>query len=183
MDMDSFMRPIEIDTPRCRLEQMRRSDTDHWFDFMSDTRIIEHLPDRVHSRKEMAGIIDWLISNYRAGPGKVVRITLAIRLKETQGPPIGWVTFGPLPEDESRREIGYALAPEAWGKGIATEAAGCFLGWIRSTIPVGRLYATVDKRNARSIRVLQKLGMKECSDEIRGTPKASPDHVLYELQL
>lgn len=181
--MDGFNRPIEIDTPRCRLEQMRRSDTDHWFGFMSDARIIEFLPDRVHSRMEMAGIIDWLISNYRAGPGKAERITLAIRLKETQGPPIGWVTFGPLPEDESRREIGYALAPEAWGKGIATEAAGCFLGWLRSTMPAGRLYATVDERNTRSIRVLRKLGMKECSDQMNGTLKASPHHVLYEVPL
>ena len=57
-------------------------------------------------------------------------------------------------EDDGRREVGYWLGRDFWGKGIATRALTAFL-----TIVTERpLYAEVAIHNYTSRRVLQKCG-------------------------
>jgi RimJ/RimL family protein N-acetyltransferase len=55
---------------------------------------------------------------------------------------------------EGRREVGYWIGKAFWGKGIATGALASFL----REEPERPLYAGVAKRNAASIRVLEKCG-------------------------
>ena len=57
-------------------------------------------------------------------------------------------------------EIGYVIAREAWGKGPASEAVRAV---IARAFAQGRarLHADVDPRNARSIKLLKKLGFYE----------------------
>jgi len=65
---------------------------------------------------------------------------------------------------DGRREVGYWIAREHWGRGIATRALSRFL----SEIAERPLYAGVAKRNIASIRVLEKCGFKVHSDEPNG---------------
>ncbi len=55
-------------------------------------------------------------------------------------------------------EMGFILHPDAWGKGLATEAARAFLTYAFATYPVGAITADVDPRNAASLKLLQRLG-------------------------
>jgi RimJ/RimL family protein N-acetyltransferase len=55
---------------------------------------------------------------------------------------------------QGKREVGYWLGREHWGKGIATAALGEFLGVVTER----PLYAAAAKDNAASIRVLEKCG-------------------------
>jgi RimJ/RimL family protein N-acetyltransferase len=57
-------------------------------------------------------------------------------------------------EQSGERQLGYWLGKEYWGKGIASAALAQFLGHLKAR----PLYAHVAKRNAASIRVLQKCG-------------------------
>lgn len=57
-------------------------------------------------------------------------------------------------ERDGKREVGYWIGREFWGKGIATTALSAFLGHV-SARP---LYAHVAKDNVASIRVLEKCG-------------------------
>lgn len=58
-------------------------------------------------------------------------------------------------------EIGYAVARQHWGKGLATEAARAVIAAAFETYgQLTRVRATADPRNAASIRVMEKLGMK-----------------------
>jgi len=59
-------------------------------------------------------------------------------------------------EQSGKREVGYWLGKEFWGKGIATEALKQFLGVVK-TRP---LWAHVVKHNVGSRRVLEKCGFK-----------------------
>lgn len=59
-------------------------------------------------------------------------------------------------EMDGKREVGYWLGREFWGRGIATEALRQFLGVVE-TRP---LYAHVAKHNIGSKRVLEKNGFK-----------------------
>lgn len=57
-------------------------------------------------------------------------------------------------------EIGWRLAKEFWGQGLATEAAQTILNYGFDTLGFQRIVATVQSGNRASIRVLQKLGMR-----------------------
>lgn len=59
-------------------------------------------------------------------------------------------------EQSGKREVGYWIGKEYWGKGIATKALAEFLGYVK-TRP---LYAHIAKHNVGSLRVLQKCGFK-----------------------
>jgi len=55
-------------------------------------------------------------------------------------------------------ELGYKLARAHWGHGFAAEAAQACLGWALAERPE-RVVAIADPANARSARVLDKIGM------------------------
>jgi RimJ/RimL family protein N-acetyltransferase len=57
---------------------------------------------------------------------------------------------------ESKRELGYWIGREYWGKGVATEALSQFLELVQER----PLYAHVVKHNIASLRVLEKCGFK-----------------------
>ncbi len=53
-------------------------------------------------------------------------------------------------------EAGWALAPEAWGKGIASEALSALLTWSDRALDAERTVCLIDPGNLPSIRVAQK---------------------------
>jgi RimJ/RimL family protein N-acetyltransferase len=64
-------------------------------------------------------------------------------------------------EQSGRREVGYWIAREQWGRGVATEALALFLDRERSR----PLHAFVAVHNAGSIRVLEKCGFRRADRE------------------
>jgi RimJ/RimL family protein N-acetyltransferase len=62
------------------------------------------------------------------------------------------------PPQDGVVELGYGLAPEVWGRGLATEAAGALVEWARADGRVERIVADVEPSNAASQAVLAKLG-------------------------
>lgn len=57
-------------------------------------------------------------------------------------------------------EIGFTLAPAAQGRGLATEAVGALVAWLLAHSPAQRVVAVADTRNAASLRLLQRLGLR-----------------------
>jgi GNAT superfamily N-acetyltransferase len=57
-------------------------------------------------------------------------------------------------------EIGFTLAPAAQGRGLATEAVGAMVQMAAAHTPVQRIVAVADTRNAASLRLLQRLGLR-----------------------
>ena len=57
-------------------------------------------------------------------------------------------------------ELGYELTREAWGRGLATEAARACLRHAFADRGMGRVVAEADAPNAASLRVIEKLGMR-----------------------
>ena len=84
--------------------------------------------------------------------GSILRDASSVnRTIELDGTVAGYVVlFG----FESRREVGYWVGREFWGRGIATRALGAFLDEV-SERPI---YAGVAETNVASIRVLEKCG-------------------------
>lgn len=63
-------------------------------------------------------------------------------------------------EDVYRKsiEIGYFLGEQYWGHGIATDAVGMLVNYIKSQFDVIRIYAEVFGHNIASMKVLEKNG-------------------------
>jgi [ribosomal protein S5]-alanine N-acetyltransferase len=57
-------------------------------------------------------------------------------------------------------DFGYFLARSHWGRGLATEAAGLLVSWMRRQPSLERIWATADAENRRSAAVLHKLGLQ-----------------------
>jgi RimJ/RimL family protein N-acetyltransferase len=83
----------------------------------------------------------------------------AIELRAT-GDLIGDCASGTDLEDSRQAEIGFTLRPEFQGQGYATEAAGALLGYLFGARAKHRVTARCDPRNAASIAVLGRLGMR-----------------------
>jgi [ribosomal protein S5]-alanine N-acetyltransferase len=72
--------------------------------------------------------------------------------------------FGQLDRPEPARwtsEVGlyYELGPEHRGQGYATEAVGALIRWAGESMRLARIVATTSYDNARSIAVMERLGM------------------------
>jgi len=67
----------------------------------------------------------------------------------------------PLPPWEEMVEMLYGVAPACWGQGVAREAAEAVMQWAAAERGVRRFIAETEKPNARSGRVLEKMGFKK----------------------
>lgn len=57
-------------------------------------------------------------------------------------------------------ELGFTLARDCWGRGYGTEVARSCLHAAFSELEMDRVIAVTEHENVRSIRVLEKIGMK-----------------------
>lgn len=78
---------------------------------------------------------------------------------------IGFTGFVPAVDGV---EIGWRLAADYWGRGLATEAARTALRYAFETLNVPRIVATVQSLNRASIRVIEKAGLRQVSEFQRG---------------
>jgi len=84
--------------------------------------------------------------------------TFALELKET-GALVGHIALKTL-EDHRQAEIGFTLAREYHGKGLAFEAASRVLDYVFTNLEMHRVVAIADCENKRSVALLNRLGMR-----------------------
>lgn len=69
-----------------------------------------------------------------------------------------------LAELEGVPEAGWVLGPDAWGKGIATEAMAAVLDWADGHVDAPSIRCIIDPDNAASIKVAEKIGFAALTD-------------------
>jgi ribosomal-protein-alanine N-acetyltransferase len=89
---------------------------------------------------------------------------LAVVHRES-GEIVGWCGVQ-LMHDNVRYEVIYALSPTMWGQGYALEAASLVISAALrlDAFAADAMHGLVFPQNARSIRVLEKLGMRHIGD-------------------
>lgn len=80
-------------------------------------------------------------------------------------------------EGEPVVEIGWSIDPDRWGEGFATEAARASARWGFEVCELEEIVSFALLDNARSRRVMEKLGMQY----VRDFERAGLPHVLYRL--
>jgi RimJ/RimL family protein N-acetyltransferase len=64
-------------------------------------------------------------------------------------------------QDGHQVEIGFALAPSSQGRGFAAEAVVAVLDLLFGQLGKHRVFASADPRNRSSLRLLQRVGMRQ----------------------
>lgn len=86
-------------------------------------------------------------------------VWLAIR--QDNGKPVGDLGFKGRPDQEGVVEVGYGILPDEQNQGLATEAVEALIEWAFTTGGATKVIAECLADNTASIKVLQKLGMRE----------------------
>ena len=147
---------IQIQTPRLLLRAIEETDADALFRLDSNLRVHQFLGNQpVKTIDEVRAIIRTIHQQYlENGIGR-----LAVIDKETNEF-LGW--SGLKWETSIRPEapyydLGYRFVPEAWGKGIATEAAEASLEFGFRDLGIRTIGAAAHSDNLVSNRILKKL--------------------------
>ena len=145
-----------LQTDRLRLRPFEEGDADALFALHSDAQVLRYWDSPPWSDLSRAkGFIDGC--RQLADEGVGVRLAVDRRDDDSF---LGWCSFSRWNPDFRSGALGYCFASAAWGHGYATEAAAALLDWAFDTVPLNRVQAETDTRNAASARVLEKLGFQ-----------------------
>ncbi len=153
-DLKKFIKIPNLYTDRLRLRKLYYSDFEDVFKYASDTSVTEYLlwsphPDRGYTKRYLA-LIE---KKYRLGEFYDWGVELNGRI-------IGTCGFTSFTVEHNIGEIGYVLGKQYWGLGIAAEAARRVIAFGFEELSLNRIESKFMIGNERSLRVLQKCGMK-----------------------
>lgn len=100
------------------------------------------------------------------------------RVEEGDAPLIGCIGFGAL-----SYALAYFLAPEAWGKGFASEAVAGFLGLAIPRFALPSVFAGVYHDNPASARLLSRLGFRRTGQSDFPSPARDKPEQITEWEL
>ena len=142
-------------TARLRIREFQLADARHLYSLHRDPRATRYAGGTKTKEESFESLCRIINGVRQSGFG-----AFGIELIEKRAI-IGWAGIQLIP-DSSRHELFYALREKYWGKGLATEAGEVLLNsaFNLADNPLPDVFALVFPQNIRSIRVLEKLGMK-----------------------
>jgi RimJ/RimL family protein N-acetyltransferase len=159
-----------IETPRLILRPWRDSDREPFARMNADPRVMEFFPETLTLQESDAALVRIAAHQDRHGFG-----LQAAELRET-GEFIGFIGLS-VPTFEAHFtpciEIGWRIAYDYWGRGLATEGARAVL----ATAP-GEIVSFTTVGNIRSRRVMEKLGMTRHPADDFDHPRIPEGHPL-----
>ncbi|RKF18737.1 N-acetyltransferase [Alginatibacterium sediminis] len=130
-------------------------------------KVVENLPPYFHNILSMEDAATWLDRMLSES---------SLFMLEDKG---STCTLGLLFVSNShagRNHIGYLLAPQYWGQGLASELLAAFLVFAQGKLDWNTLVAGVDVTNVASLKLLRKLGFSQSID-------GSGDVVFFEYDV
>jgi RimJ/RimL family protein N-acetyltransferase len=152
---------FRLETPRLWLTWPRACDADAVRRIASRREVAEMTAQIPHPYPPDAA--DAWILGARAENASGQGLRLVARLKHGKRSLIGFLGLGLR---EGVPVLGYAVDPERWGEGLATEAAAALVDMAFSLTAVDRISADVRVHNPTSQRVLRKLGFDHAGPEL-----------------
>ncbi len=174
---------IYYETERLILREWQDKDFEPFFALNQDVDVMRYFPN-ILSHQETVDLVNRIKHKFKAnGYG-----LYACELKKS-GQFIGFIGLN-APDFSAhftpRVEVGWRVAKEFWGQGLAVEAAQRCLEIGFKQFGLDEIVSFTAKRNHNSQRVMQKLGMTNNETEDFQHPKLDPKHplalhVLYRM--
>jgi RimJ/RimL family protein N-acetyltransferase len=144
-------------TERLALREFREDDVDALHRLNSDPRVMRYIGDgSTENREATERAVARSMKYYANYPG------LGVWPAEDRksGAFLGWFCLKYVPQTVEI-EVGYRLAPEAWGHGLASEGARALVRYGFDELGLSRIIGLTHPDNAASQRVLQKAGLAD----------------------
>lgn len=157
-----------LETNRLILRRLTMDDLDNLFALYHSPDVRKYYSEGIPSYEETKQELEWMIHTCYVKYGFGMWATI---YKET-GKFIGRCGLTPMDiEGKEEIEVGYMLAKEYWGQGLATEAAQAILQYGFEQIGLSRLICVINPGNSASSKVAEKLGMVlEIDGDVNGEP-------------
>ena len=148
---------MELSTPRLRLREFNEADYPALRDMDSHAEM--HTFERVPpSESETNETLARAMKNQIENPRTTYKFAVTIPPDNSVR---GLIKITREWEAIRQWEVGWAIHPQEWGKGYATEAAWFVIDWAFSEFMVHRVVAYCHVSNQASVRVMEKLGMQQ----------------------
>jgi [ribosomal protein S5]-alanine N-acetyltransferase len=140
-------------TDRVMLRQLRSDDAADVLVFRSDPEAQRFNSEPLRTLEQSAALIDELLGAY----ANQSAVPWALTLRES-GRVVGLCGYNCWNRYHRRAEIGYDLARDVWGQGLATESLAAVVQFGFSQMELNRIEAQTISDNERSVRLLGRLG-------------------------
>ena len=151
--VDRLFSPLGSD--RLEIRSLLPSDAEAMFAYRSYPEVSRYQNWEPASVEEVGSFIKALQGTE---PPEWFQVGIALR---GTGELIGDCGFRILPGDPRQAEIGISVAPAFQHRGYALEALRILLGHLFSTLGLHRVHGSVDPRNAASLALLRRAGMRQ----------------------
>ncbi|MBD3293044.1 MAG: GNAT family N-acetyltransferase [Armatimonadia bacterium] len=148
---------LPLVTERLELRDFREDDVDAVHGWASDPEVVRFMSWGPNTRELTREFLQRKFAERTGDPRRTWDLAV---VRRDIGRVIGSVG---LRLDAERRQaaLGYCYDQEAWGQGFATEAAMEMLRFAFEDLELHRVHASADTRNGGSVRVLDKIGMRQ----------------------
>ncbi len=149
--------PKRIETPRLLLERLAPGNLDDFARFLSTPMVTQHLafPAETRTFAGAAQLLQDTLSSYDTeSPVCILRAT-----ERATGAFAGCCGLTPLSAQDV--ELFYALLPEFWGRGLASEMASFLCGYIRRQTSFEKVHAFIVPAHSASMGVALKAGFHD----------------------
>ena len=174
---DRVMSAIESAT--LRLEPLAVAHADEMFEPMSAAAIYDYVPERPPLSVSALRQRYLQLEKGRSANGREQWLNWIVRLHSRQCAGFVQATIHPT----FTADFAFVFAPEYWGRGVAFEACHAVLPHLAHDFGVRALFATVDPRNSRSIRLLKRLGFSEVPSTRYPHGEVEPNDRVFSLSI
>jgi [ribosomal protein S5]-alanine N-acetyltransferase len=164
-------------TARLRLEPQTAAHAEALYPMLADPRQCEFLdhgpPDSLDALRERFRKLE----SRRSGDGREHWLNWVLIPHDAAMQAIGFVQA--TVQEDHRAWVAYQVACERWGQGLGTEATRAMVEHLIVHYGAVSCMATVDARNERSRRLLERLGFQEATaNETRAADVAPGDRLF-----
>ena len=150
---------IFLETKRLILRTFQNEDLEALIAYRSDPLVARYQGwEAPYARQNAIAFVNEMRSKRPGVQGEWYQIAIGLK---PGGSIVGDCVYRILPEDARQAEIGFTLAHEHWGKGYASEAVRRLLGYLFGDLELHRVRAICDIENTASMRVLERVGMRQ----------------------
>jgi [ribosomal protein S5]-alanine N-acetyltransferase len=164
-------------TPRLRLEPLVVAHADALYPMHCNAQHLAYLDQGAPASLEALRERYRLLESRRSGDGREHWLNWAL-VEHAGGPAVGVVQATVL--DDGRAWVAYEVMPSQTGRGLASEAVGAMLPHLAQHYGVAHFLATVDRRNERSWRLLERLAFERASDTAAQALDVAPGDWRYQ---
>ena len=155
-----------IETERLVLRAFRKDDFRPWLAILHEPEVHRHFgPEPMGAeecwRRVAGNVGNWQLNGFG---GWAVESKESGRLVGNVGLFTAWRDLEP--EFGEEPEMGWIMATETHGQGLAAEATGALIEWAEANLEPTPIWAIVAPANAPSLKLADKLGFQRISENI-----------------